>query len=269
MELVALAPLSIAGLGIMERRFTVFSNDMIEDGGDLFEHFFGRVPDKESMQKALFKSEYSSAQNGLQCTLAVAGPRANFVITPSADVELDPSATSLFGLGFQEMKGMGPQFAVIPFTPPTIRSDFVDAAKGIVGAFPSVKRLAVGETVFWNAKSRLGAYEKLGQLLPHLHLSDDTSDLHYRINRRKSFDVGAGNYIDINRLATWNAPTLATKLSMVDSVTAVTAIAACVATDVNSNLKADLAILDPNQIMRLVDILFEISNELTEKGDLI
>jgi hypothetical protein len=81
---------------------------------------------------------------------------------------------------------------------------FRDLMARWLGRCPPISRLAFLATLMQKVTSHEEACRRLDQYLRHIEVFPDSTDLLYRINRRKPSNLGIEN-LAINRLSTWSA----------------------------------------------------------------
>ena len=150
-------------------RFTAFVSEMPfpENGGELFQDFFGFTHDDETCRKREFMSEFSSKKDGVLYQTTISGQKVDFTVSPDiSPVEVPDVMPSLPLEGdFETM--------------------FRDAAKRLVAKTPKFVRLAVGAHFILPSVGKKEGYAVMQKFLPNINIdSSGSSDFQYRINRR-------------------------------------------------------------------------------------
>ncbi len=233
-------------------RFTAFVSEMPfpENGGELFQDFFGFTHDDETCRKREFMSEFSSGKGGVLYQATISGPKVDFTVSPGISPGEVPDAMPSLPLegDFETM--------------------FRDAAKRLVVETPKFVRLAVGAHFILPSAGKEAGYAAMQTFLPTVKIDPSgSSDFQYRINRRKDLQM-SGKLVPINRLVTWGC--LGFKLIMGTAAgVAHVGDAVSAMTDVNTDPNIDVASLTPTEQATIIETLFSSSRELAEKGDVV
>ncbi len=242
-------PLRPPGVWRLEHvRFTAFGQpDKLPNTGEFFEEIFGFPPESEVKKRNEMKVEFSTSAGGVNHVLGVQAGKLDVIINPAPADETPTEVPYL-------QEGMKCR-------------DFLNrAALKVVDTDSGISRVAVGERWFLPVPSVRDGYAGLGFFLPGVDIDPDGSrDFSYRINRARQWKEQIG----INRLSTWNCLSLNVAIHAGGGIPAAAQIASYVSllTDINTKPEADFGLLDAESKRALVNVLFEYSAELTEKGD--
>jgi hypothetical protein len=231
-------------------RLTAFSAAGASDADAIFKDFFGSEPDSATTQKSAFLTELASTHQGVVQQVSVAGPKVDVVATAPFDA-------------------MSKQPLPILPNAQELRSLFQQKAQQLLDRVSNVQRLAVGEHLLIPSESRVDAYERLQSFLPSVALDPQkSSDFFYRINRSRQIKVGE-HEITVNRLSQWGCIAFNVELASADvRKTANIGEAVSLITDINSAPTVPIAsVLSKQQQGDLISILFDLSREIGEKGD--
>ncbi len=236
--------------GVAGIRLSVFSAVGTADAEAIFKEFFGMDPDSATTQKSAFLTELAATHEGVVYQVSVAGPKIDI----KASAPLD--ATSAKPLPILE-KGEN------------VRALFRRKSPDLLARVSNVQRLAVGEHFLIPASSRVAAYKILASFLPSINVdAEKSSDFFYRINRPREIEIGAKKIL-VNRLSQWGCLVFNVIVTSAEvSKTANIGETVSLLTDVNSEQSVDIGtVLDTQQQSDLVTILFALSREISEKGD--
>lgn len=236
--------------GVTSIRLSVFSAVGTPNAEAIFKEFFGIEPDSATTQKSAFLTELAATHQGLVYQVTVAGPKID--VKTSAPLD----ATSAKPLPILEHAE-------------SVRSLFKHKSADLLGRVSNVQRLAVGEHFLIPTSSRVAAYKILGSCLPSVDVdAENSSDFFYRINRPREIELG-GKKILVNRLSQWGGLAFNVIVTSAEvSKTANIGETVSLLTDVNSAQGVDIGtILDTKQQYDLTTILFALSREISEKGD--
>ena len=135
---------------------------------------------------------------------------------------------------------------------------------------PPISRLAFAPKLMIPTPSRKEAYGVLSEYLPHVDVDPESSELQYRINRKRQSTVVDG--LAVNRLATWSSVNIKlearARMATGDSVQLITRSyqGSMLVLDVNTSddytdpLPADL-------VLPLWNELWDMASEIAERGD--
>jgi hypothetical protein len=237
--------------GVASIRLSVFSAVGTLNAETIFKEFFGIEPDTATTQKSAFLTELAATHQGLVYQVSVAGPKIDVKVSAPLDT------TSAKPLPILEQAE-------------TLRSLFERKSPDLLARVSNVQRFAVGEHFLIPTSSRVAAYKILGSCLPSVDVdAENSSDFLYRINRPREIELG-GKKILVNRLSQWGCLVFNVIVTSAEvSKTANIGDTVSLLTDVNSAQGVDIGtILDTRQQSQLITILFALSREISEKGDL-
>lgn len=235
---------------VQSARFSVFFSQPGTIGSEHFEKFFGFEPEKSPSDSNKYFGDYHGIKGGVVFRMSVEPIKADFV--------LDPMPTQ----GALHTHPLIPEGI-------SLKELLIKPAKALVAEIEGVTRLAFGFRFISTQDSREEAYAKIESLLLYSKLDPAvSSDFLYRINRPRTVHF-SGENIKINRLGSWCS--VQTRFQKI--VNGVVEEenkgdnAALVETDVNSGFEHDLSGLAVPERIKLIDILYENSIELAEKGE--
>lgn len=255
--------LSKLGSGIVQRRFSVFTNSAFTNVGEVYERFFGAVAESETVKRTEFRSEFSTVKDSVKFSVSSMGPRLDVQMEPASQVPNveGADAEQVFG------SAAAVEFLCVANDEAT-RAAFRAAAADLASRIAGIKRLALSEQLLWKADGRISAYKKLSSFLPSVQIDpDNSSDFFYRINRPRTLKLESGSF-RINRLSEWGCIAMQVHISAGEQATKrIVAEAAQLKTDVNTNPDADFAGVSPEGFAEITTCLFDYSLELSENGD--
>jgi hypothetical protein len=163
-------------------RLTAFVSDdpLALDGDQIWHELTGAAP--ESMQRTRAARRYEGEFEDAGLILTLDESRVEFLRAPKVKADELPAFETL-----------GPLSKIV--------GTFSQLVCPWLEHAPPLNRLAFGTVLFQSAKDQNDGYRRLAHYLPALNLNEATSDLTFRINRRrkaKTMDV------EINRLSTWS-----------------------------------------------------------------
>jgi hypothetical protein len=94
------------------------------------------------------------------------------------------------------------------------KEKFLSLMRKWLGQSPPIKRLGFATHLLYGADSHEHAYRLLDRMLPHVEVDPEASDFLYRINRKAKSRADPDG-LEINRLATWSAIRLVTRLATI------------------------------------------------------
>lgn len=239
---------SSPGRRLSSLRFTFFSESLTTEGSALFEDFFGMTPDAETRRKAEFLSEFTAEKGSVIRQTIIAGPKVDFLVS----VTLAEAIQTGFPILPQEGD---------------FETRFVDSAKRLVAKEARIVRVAIGAHYLQSVANKDRGYELLVGYLPGTRLDASCSDFQYRINRPRSV-VCAGQEVRFNRLSTWSCLSASVGVEVGGmSGHATTSFAVSVLTDVSTVSEQNYSNFPDEVKASVIETLFQLSQEIAEKGD--
>lgn len=241
---------------IAQLRFTAFSSGGHSSKGDaLFHAFFDFPPDAETMRKAEFLSEFTATKGAVLYQLIVAGPKWDFIVSASPPED-----------------GIATEIPALP-DEGDYESQFRASAIKLIEGSPKIIRVAVGEQFLIPQPSREVAYAKMATFLPSVKIDPEgSSDFIYRINRARKLTLDNID-VTINRLSNWGCIKMERyhfQLPPTENNEQPRKIGEAVSltTDINTSPLFQFSALSNEAKKKVIEVLFDYSKELADKGDI-
>lgn len=227
-------------------RFTAFTTEaIVEQPENLFLGFFGIVHEIETRNKTAFTCEFARITESSHLRVVIAGQKIDFIAQGMPTAGQEPGLPNL-----------------------SDEIDFIKSAKDFL-KIVSVKRLAFGGQYFLLTQSREDAYSEMSKLMHYVDLdSSNSSEFAYQINRPRKLTF-EGKNISINRLSNWATVRLEShSISSGAQEIIKESNAVAITTDINTDASLDMSLFDFTIKEKIIDTLFEYTNELLTKGDI-
>jgi hypothetical protein len=147
---------------------------------------------------------------------------------------------------------------------------FQELMERVLPTCPAINRMAFHASLVQKVDNREEAYKLLDQYLRHVEVDPKSSDLLYRINRRRHSALMPG--LDINRLSTWSSPNVVAELSVIDFAATEKQVRKSekdyCAVDLDMNTMQEFqGILPPEHLPAIFRELVAFGTEIATKGD--
>ncbi|MEI7451411.1 MAG: hypothetical protein WCJ75_17515 [Desulfomonile sp.] len=240
---------------VLNWRFTVFFDNVHNPflGDEEFLRFFGREHVEKSENRSDSTSSFSLSDGVSRSEMTINPGKIDFII--SAALSFNPSSEK--ALTISEIRNGSAIFEA-----------FQTSALNLVHGRSGISRIGIGAEHVFLVKCHEEAYSVLNEKMSSVQLDGArSSDFLYQINRWRNFEIG-NNQLRINRLSKFACRKLGVAIeSKSGEKSELEVYFASVSSDVNTDFRFDLEVLNPAERLEITRNLFEYSMEIGLKGE--